>query len=79
MNNINYDVLDKLLLGLLDSSDVSYTTKQQIEMFVQNHDLSVFDNESAKILAGWWRMSLSDTYKFLSGEYLPNIFVRNEA
>ena len=73
---INFEVLNKLLLGLTETDDISLNCKSEIHNFVQNNDINVFSDESLKELSGIFVLSLKPAYEAITGEFIPNIFVR---
>ncbi len=75
---INYDVLNNMLLGLLETDDITLKCKQEIPLFVESHDMSVFSNETLKELSGIFALSLQPAYQAITGNFIPNIFVREE-
>lgn len=75
---INYEVLNKLLAGLITTDDVSLECKREISEFIESEDVNVFSNESLKVLSGIFVLSLKPAYEEITGNFIPNIFVRLE-
>ena len=76
---INYEVLDKILLDLASVDDqITVLCAEEINKFVHGHDMNVFSNSSLGELKGIFRVSLNSVYTAMTGDYLPNIFVRME-
>ena len=73
---INYEVLDRLVAGLIKTDDVSLSCKKEISEFVESHDINVFSDENLKQLSGIFALSIQPTYEAITGQYIPNIFVR---
>ena len=75
---INYEVLNKLLAGLLETDDVSLICKREISEFIESGDLRVFSDENLRQLSGIFTLSLKPAYEAITGKFIPNIFVRLE-
>lgn len=77
---INYKVLDKILLDLasLQDGQISGECEQQIYSYVKDHDMNVFSDNSLRQLYYAFAGSLCEVYAAITGDYLPNIFVRME-
>lgn len=77
---INYKVLDKILADLASLGDgqISFGCEEEIKKFLINHDFSVFSDESLKQLQYAFSGSLGEVYASMTGQYLPNIFVKKE-
>ena len=73
---INYEVLNKLLAGLIETDDVSLSCKREISEFIENRDLNVFSDDNLKQVSGIFALSLQPAYEAITGKYIPNIFVR---
>ena len=73
---INYAVLDKLLLGLLETDDISLKCKEEIPHFIETRDNGVFSDECLKELSGIFTLSLKPAYEAITETFIPNIFVR---
>lgn len=76
--NINYEVLDKILLDLASVDDqVTVSCKEEINKFVISHNINDFSDDSLDQLRGIFRVSLNGVYEAMTnGQYLPNIFIR---
>ena len=74
--NLDWGVLDKLLLAEAETSDVNLECKEQISEFVKTHDFNTFSEDSLKQLAGIWDLSMGPTYEFQTNSKVPNIFSR---
>ena len=76
---INYKVLDKILLDLasVDDGQITVLCAEEINKFVHGHDMNVFSNSSLSELKGIFRVSLNSVYTAMTGDYLPNIFCKN--
>lgn len=75
---INYNVLDEMLGGLLESDDISIKCKEELTVFLQNHDVNVFSDESLKELTGILFLSIKPAYEAVTDSYLPNIFIKKD-
>ena len=75
---VNYEVLNKLLLGLLETDDISLKCKQEIPQFVETQDINVFSEECLKEISGIFMLSIKPAYEAIVGDFIPNIFVREE-
>ena len=75
---INYNVLDEMLSGLLESDDISIKCKEELTVFLQNHDVNVFSDESLKELTGILFLSIKPAYEAVTDSYLPNIFIKKD-
>ena len=73
---INYEVLNKLLAGLMQTDDVSLMCKREILEFIETKDINVFSEENLKELSGIFTLSLKPAYEEITGKFIPNIFVR---
>ena len=73
---INYEVLNKLLSGLLETDDISLECKKELSIFIQNGDIKVFSDENLKQLSGIFTLSIKPAYEAVTGKFIPNIFVR---
>lgn len=71
---IDWKVLDQMLLGELETDDITIKCKEEIERFLQIHDFSVFSEESLKELSGIWKLSIGPAYEEVIGGKAPNIF-----
>ena len=75
---INFDVLNKLLSGLLQTDDISLECKREVSEFIETRDISAFSDENLKQISGIFMLSLKPAYEAITNSYIPNIFVRME-
>ena len=73
---INWQILDQMLMGEMDSDDITLSCKQELSEFFHTHDVSVFSEDSLKELAGIFKLSIRPAYEAQTGERIPNIFHR---
>lgn len=75
---INYQVLDKILSDLVSLQDgqISARCEQEIGLFLKNHDMNVFSDNSLIELKYAFTNNLDKVYEVMTGNYLPNIFAK---
>lgn len=73
---INWKILDQMLIGEMETDDITIQCKEELAEFLQTHNMEVFSDESLKELAGIFSLSLAPSYEAQTGEKIPNIFHR---
>ena len=73
---INWKILDQMLIGEMDTDDITLKCKEEIQEFLYTHKMDVLSEESLKELAGIFKLSIRPAYEAQTGEKIPNIFHR---
>ena len=71
---IDWQYIDKFLIGEAESDDLPVSCKEEIQKFLQIHDFSVFSDENLELLAGIWDLAYRDGYEAKTGAKSPNFF-----
>ena len=71
---LDFNVLDKLLLGEAETNDIDNNCKIEIDEFVKTHDFNAFSEESKRQLAGIWDLAMGPAYEHITQTRVPNIF-----
>lgn len=71
---INWKFIDNILMGEMETDDISEPCKQELAEFLQTHNFEVFSEQSLFELQGIWNLSIKPAYEAVTGEKIPNIF-----
>lgn len=71
---INWKIIDRFLMGEMESDDCSIPCKNEIAEFLQVHSMDAFSEESLEFLSGVWELVYKSEYEELTGQVIPNIF-----
>lgn len=71
---INWNFIDKFLIGEAETNDLTDECKQEIAEFLQTHNMEVFSDESLEQLSGIWDLAYKTAYESATGTKIPNIF-----
>ena len=71
---IDWNIIDRMLQGELESDDCSIPCKEEIAEFLQTHNMDVFSDESLEFLSAIWNLVYKEEYENLTGTKIPNIF-----
>lgn len=74
--NINYEVLDTMLMDLVETDIITHQAKEELKQFVVNHDRNVLSQEVCDEMFGIYKLTLRPAYEAVTGEFLPNLFVK---
>ena len=72
--NINWKIIDEMLLGEAETDDITLKCKDEVREFVSTHNFDVFSDESLEELSGIFELSIRPAYESAIGEKIPNIF-----
>ena len=71
---LNWKILDQMLMGEMQTDDISLKCKEELDDFLHTHRFQVFSDESLKELAGIFSLSIAPAYEAQTGEKIPNVF-----
>ena len=78
MAKIDHGALRRLLAAEAGTDDVTLRCKEEIAAFLETRDFGALSRESARELAGIWKLSMGPAYQAMTGSWIPNPFVREE-
>lgn len=71
---INWNIIDSMLIGEINSEDLPISTREEAQKFLEIHDMRVFSEESLELLAGIWDLAYKSGYEKATGQKIPNVF-----
>lgn len=74
---INFEVLDKMILDLIQTDIITIKAKEELSNFVKTHDVnSTLSEETCNEMFGIYKLTLKPAYEAVTNQFLPNIFIR---
>ena len=74
---MNLKILDEWLIAERNSDDLPQKTKEEVDEYLQTHDINVFSDESCELLSGIFSLNdIGGLYELKTGQRIPNIFKR---
>ena len=71
---IEWSIIDWYIEGAHEGSCIPPSTWKEAQEFFKTRDLSVFFEESLKLLGGMWDLDGGLIYEYNTGTEIPNIF-----
>ena len=71
---IDWNIIDNMLIGEAENNDLPSKTVEEVQKFLEIHDMRVFSEESLELLAGIWELAYKSGYEKATGTVIPNIF-----